>query len=346
MGRPPAPLDLEPVDLQPFDVVPPQLPPPRPIPRKVWVTIAVTVLLVWGAIAFVTRDASRHSPPRAPIDTLAAGVVDLGTGRFAAVVGNELDVIERDRPGLYASVPFAPGPITVTGQSGDSLAVQTGDGDAIAFTAPVRSELVPLERPVIAGVDPGQWWMQRSDNALARFDNPAELFPWPAGRAVAATRRGFVVASDDGLLSLVSDYDRIPLEYGTFLASSGSFIAVHSPCSMGSCDVVVRDVVTQHAWDIPMFDPVIAAAIEPTGEHLALATANGETLLVDIERGRILARLESQLVPAPGVPFAWLPGGETLLVAQPGGVAVVRADDGGVVRTIPAPGVQQIFALP
>ena len=309
-------------------------------------TIGLAIVVVWGAVAILTRDTDRRAQPRPPIDALAAGIVDLGTGRFAAVVGNELEVVERDRPGLHATVPLAPGPITVTGQSGDSLAVQTSQGDAIAFATPVHSELVPLNRPVIAGTSAGEWWMQRSDNALARFDNPAVLFPWPGGPTVAAMPNGFIVASDNGLLSLVSDYDRVPLQYGTLLASSGSFIAVRSPCSMGSCDAVVRDVRTQHAWDIPMFDPIVGAAIEPTGEHVALATANGETLLVDVAGDRVVARFPSQLVAAPAVPFAWLPGGETLLVAQPTGVAVVRADDGAVQRTIPATGVQQIFALP
>jgi hypothetical protein len=347
MGRPPAAAQCEPVDLEPIDVeAPAPLSAPRPISRRVWITVAVVALVAWGAIAFATRDLTHDTPPRTPIDVLSAGIIDIGTGRFAAVVDNKLSVIEPDRPGLHTTVPLATGPIAVTGQSGDSLAVQTSDGNAIAFTAPIHSELVPLDRPVIADVVPDRWWTQHKDNILSRFDNPPVLFPWPAGRAVAATPKGFVVESYDESLWLVSDTDRRQLQYGTFLAANDGLIAVRSPCSMGSCDVIVRDLRTGRAWVLPMFETIVGAAIERTGEHIALETATGETLLVDITDHRTIARLPSQVVQPPAAPFAWLPNGETLLVAQPGRVAVVRALDGEVERTIPVPGVQQIFALP
>src|SRR5262245_7125463 len=165
MGRLPAAAQCEPVDLEPIDVTPrAPLPPPRPIPRRVWIAVGLATVVIWGAIAFATRNASHDTTPRAPIDALSEGIVDLGRGRFAAVVDNQLYVIERDRPGLHATVPLPAGPITVTGQSGDSLAVQTSNGNAIAFTTPIHSELVPVDRPVIADTVPGRWWTQHKDN--------------------------------------------------------------------------------------------------------------------------------------------------------------------------------------
>jgi hypothetical protein len=352
MGRLPAPRSVdsrecEPVDLVPLDVEPTApLRPARPIPRRVWIAVGVAIVVAWAAVAFVTRDAS-HDAPRTPIDALAAGVVDLGSGRFGAVVDNQLFVIGRDRPGLHTPVPLGPGPIGVTAQSGDSFVVRTSNGEALAFTTPVHSEIVPQAQRLFPSETPRQWWMQRFDDVLAPLDRPGEAFLGPARRALAAVPNGFVATTEAGELELVTADGPRALQFGTFLASSGSVIAAQSPCSMGSCDVIVRDVYAQTVPAvIPMFETVLTAAIEPTGEHVALETGAGETVLVDIRERRVVSRVQSELNGLPGAPFTWLPGGQTLLVTQPGGVAVVRASDGVVEHTIPVPGVQQIFALP
>ena len=360
--------DLEPVDLEPIDLEPVDLEPSdearvaRPRDRRpawIWIGLAGAGLTAWAAIALTTQGGHARPAPVTPttaphVDRIAllttrlrTGLRGLGSDRFAAVIDDQLYVLDPLQPEA-SLVQLPEGSVTIADQNGPTLLASTFE-QAIVSTQPISSRTLSPGDVAIRAIAPGRWWLVRDDGTL-RLDHRSEFTRVPAGlRLVAAVRDGFVALDTRSAWVLWSHSTIRPIAtLGAQLLTSGpETVAFKNNCGYNGCalqllDVGGGDLTTVQLSGVPEF-----ATFSPDGTRIALATTLADVYVFDTKTAAEIARTRSRAARSPTLPFTWTPDSRALLVVQDHGVEVLQASNGRETRVITGTdGLQQLAALP
>lgn len=375
------PIDLEPVDLQPADLQGdgdgPRLDGDQDRrPSWIWIGLVGVVLVAWAAIALTNRGSHAASapPPRAPptaapfpsvvptahvdpITTLApklwTGLRGLGSGRFAVVVDDRLYVVnDADTEAEASLIPLPDGHLTIDGESGSSLLAATFEHTLVATTSKATRTLA-VSDTAIQAAPPGQWWFLRSDGTI-RADPAGTPLRIPTGlRIVAAMKNGFIgIDAPDFRWVLwsgpTSGTMRAIAPPGYQLLVAGPDLAVFKyGCGYNGCGIAIVDVehggiTTNRFSSAPQY-----AAFSPDDSRLALASNQGDVMIVDTKTGGVVSGGRTISAAVAALPFSWTPDGRWLLVVGTDDVKLVRAADGVITKVIPeTSGLEQLVALP
>jgi hypothetical protein len=374
--------DLEPIDLEPIDLEPVDLEPAedearfeRTGPRRpraawaVWAVVAAVGLATWAVIGLATN-ATRSHPSSAPTSTapatptqsftpqadrvivvaprLRAQLQDVGVGRFAAVINDQLYVLDENRS-TETRVRLPAGHVTIDDQNGQLLLATTFQ-QTLVSTQPISTHTLSARDFAIPAWAPTRWWILNSDGTI-RTDAGGARLHIPDGLRVAAAIAGGFVALDDvngrWVLWAGPNQRRIAPAGEQLLATGPQTIVFRRGCGYNGCSVDILDVAhgttsTTVLSRIPNF-----AALSPDGTRLALSSTQSDVFIVSTRSGRVLVRTGSLESGSPSQPFTWTPDSRALLIVQDDGIEIRRAIDGRLTSRIPhTNGLEQLVALP
>jgi hypothetical protein len=118
-------------------------------------------------------------------------------------------------------------------------------------------------------------------------------------------------------------------------------------CGYRGCTVDLYDVDHPQAVRIRLNGVPAFGTFSPDEKRLAIATNQGDVVVLDTVTGEIVTRTRSVAPASPTLPLAWTPDSRALLVVQDGRIEIRRATDGaqtGVMEN--TDGVEQLVALP
>ncbi len=360
--------DLEPVELEPIDVDEDECGPPVPRAplriRPAWILAGIALLAAWITIAVATRDDQRRVatpaitpttaatavPPTTPATTAQKSAVRLilplqfvGGGRFAAVIDNQLFVLD-GHGGTARRVNLPAGLIEIQGHSGGSLLVRTNNSYVIVETAADLVEHLPADSTVVPA-DDGSWAIVHDDllqDGLHAKHIPSGLriLAGVDGGYLADDLHDYVVWSDAGINPVAGRQ--------LLLAIAPRMIALRGECPSFRCAVDVLNLEARTTRHTQLSTVPTGAEFSPSDSKLAVVSTLGEVTVIDWLTGREVLQTTSRESPDTALPFSWTPDGDALLVVQDGGIDVYRADTGALTRAIYGglPGLQQIVALP
>ena len=359
------PIDLESIDIEPVDLEPgdaeaaatarrasgPRLDPERARrPGWIWVGLAAAGCAVWATVASGTHRPRPHpsttpttpttaanwvTPTSLPVDRLAAlesrlwsTLGDVGSGRFAVVVDGRLyllDAVPGHAEATPVGLPY--GDVRIDEQSGSSFLVSTSQ-QTLVSTTPVRTVTLSASDTPLKAVAPRQWWLLRDDGSIRDERGGVTRRPPVPLRIVAAVNDGFVaLAPPEFRWVLWSGTTVRPLAPpGYQLLVTGPRVAVfksgcgYNGCALEFVDLPDRTVTENRLQSVPQF-----AEMSPDGSRLALATTQGDVMILDTGTGGVIAEAPKASPENAALPISWTPDGRTLLVVGTDDIQIVRA---------------------